>query len=107
MSEPTNTTEQIDDPEMGSTWFLSFVGIIFFVSFCLAVSVLFFGVQRNFDDIRVVDERPLLSTGPTPRMLMRRMSSGCESRSSARWNSCLPRENLRQGSKSKSVLHRC
>ena len=63
MSEPTNTTEQIDDPEMGSTWFLSFVGIIFFVSFCLAVSVLFFGVQRNFDDIRVVDERPLLSTG--------------------------------------------
>ena len=31
MSEPTNTTEQIDDPEMGSTWFLSFVGIIFFV----------------------------------------------------------------------------
>jgi len=63
MSSSPATTEQIDDPEMGATWFYSFVGIIFFVAFCLAVSVLYFGVQRNFEDERVVDVRPALSTG--------------------------------------------
>ncbi|MDI9402643.1 MAG: hypothetical protein QM516_02115 [Limnohabitans sp.] len=54
---------QMDDPEMGSTWFYSFVGIIFFIAFCLAVSVLFFGVQRDFVDERVVDEKPALAAG--------------------------------------------
>ena len=49
-SAAPTTTEQIDDPEMGATWFYSFVGIIFFVAFCLAVSVLFFGVQRDFTE---------------------------------------------------------
>jgi len=63
MSSSPATTEQIDDPEMGATWFYSFVGIIFFVAFCLAVSVLYFGVQRNFEEVRVIDERPVLSTG--------------------------------------------
>ena len=63
MSAHATTTEQLDDPEMGATWFYSFVGIIFFVAFCLAVSVLFFGVQRNFEEERVIDERPVLSTG--------------------------------------------
>jgi len=63
MSSAPATTEQLDDPEMGSTWFYSFVGIIFFVAFCLAVSVLYFGVQRNFEEERVVDVRPALSTG--------------------------------------------
>ncbi len=63
MSASHTTTEQLDDPEMGATWFYSFVGIIFFVAFCLAVSVLFFGVQRDFEDERVIDERPALSTG--------------------------------------------
>ena len=63
MSSAPATTEQLDDPEMGATWFYSFVGIIFFVAFCLAVSVLYFGVQRNFEDERVVDVRPALSTG--------------------------------------------
>ncbi len=62
MSSSPATTEQLDDPEMGSTWFYSFVGIIFFVAFCLAVSVLYFGVQRNFEEERVIDERPVLST---------------------------------------------
>ncbi|MFZ9881257.1 MAG: hypothetical protein ACO3QC_07640 [Phycisphaerales bacterium] len=62
MSAPAGNTEQLDDPEMGATWFYSFVGIIFFIAFCLAVSVLFFGVQRDFTDVRVVDERPALST---------------------------------------------
>ena len=61
-SSAATTTQQIDDPEMGATWFYSFVGIIFFVAFCLAVSVLFFGVQRNFEEERVIDERPVLST---------------------------------------------
>jgi len=63
MSSSPATTEQIDDPEMGATWFYSFVGIIFFVAFCLAVSVMFFGVQRDFEEERVIDERPVLSTG--------------------------------------------
>ena len=62
MSAAPTTTEQIDDPEMGATWFYSFVGIIFFVAFCLAVSVLFFGVQRDFTEERVIDERPAFST---------------------------------------------
>ena len=61
-SEAPAATEQLDDPEMGSTWFYSFVGIIFFVVFCLAVSVLYFGVERNFEEERVIDERPVLST---------------------------------------------
>ena len=63
MSSSPATTEQLDDPEMGSTWFYSFVGIIFFVAFCLAVSVLYFGVERNFEEERVIDERPAFSTG--------------------------------------------
>ena len=63
MSSEAPATQQIDDPEMGSTWFYSFVGIIFFVAFCLAVSVMYFGVQRNFEEERVVDVRPALSTG--------------------------------------------
>lgn len=63
MSAHATTTEQLDDPEMGATWFYSFVGIIFFVAFCLAVSVMYFGVQRNFEEERVIDERPALSTG--------------------------------------------
>ena len=63
MSSEAPATQQLDDPEMGSTWFYSFVGIIFFVAFCLAVSVLYFGVQRNFEEERVVDVRPALSTG--------------------------------------------
>jgi len=63
MSSEAPATQQIDDPEMGSTWFYSFVGIIFFVAFCLAVSVMYFGVQRNFEEERVIDERPVLSTG--------------------------------------------
>ena len=50
MSAHATTTEQLDDPEMGATWFYSFVGIIFFVAFCLAVSVMFFGVQRDFEE---------------------------------------------------------
>ncbi len=61
-SAAPTTTEQIDDPEMGATWFYSFVGIIFFVAFCLAVSVLFFGVQRDFTEERVLDEKPAFST---------------------------------------------
>lgn len=62
MSSPATTTEQIDDPEMGATWFYSFVGIIFFVVFCLVVSVLYFGVERDFTQERVIDEAPRLST---------------------------------------------
>jgi hypothetical protein len=61
-SEATATTEQLDDPEMGSTWFYSIVGIIIFVVFCLAVSVLFFGVEKGFVEDRVIDEKPALST---------------------------------------------
>lgn len=61
-SEAAATTEQIDDPEMGATWFYSFVGIFFFVGFCLAVSVLYFGVEHRFFEERVVEEKPLLST---------------------------------------------
>lgn len=63
MSAPASSTEQLDDPEMGATWFYSLVGVIFFIAFCLAVSVLFFGVQRDFTEERVIDERPALSTG--------------------------------------------
>ena len=61
-SEAPAATEQLDDPEMGSTWFYSFVGIIFFVVFCLAVSVLYFGVERQFFQDRVVEEKPALAT---------------------------------------------
>ncbi len=63
MSAPATTNStQIDDPEMGATWFYSFVGIIFFVAFCLAVSVLFFGVERELEEVRVIDARPAFST---------------------------------------------
>ena len=61
-SEASAATEQLDDPEMGSTWFYSIVGIIIFVVFCLAVSVLFFGVERGFAEDRVIGEKPALST---------------------------------------------
>jgi hypothetical protein len=61
-SEAPAATEQLDDPEMGSTWFYSIVGIIIFVVFCLAVSVLFFGVEKGFVEDRVIDEKPALST---------------------------------------------
>jgi hypothetical protein len=61
-SEATATTEQLDDPEMGATWFYSIVGIIIFVVFCLVVSVLFFGVETGFVEDRVIDEKPALST---------------------------------------------
>ena len=62
MSSEAPATQQIDDPEMGATWFYSFVGIIFFVVFCLVVSVLYFGVERDFTQERVIDEAPRLST---------------------------------------------
>ena len=61
-SEASATTEQLDDPEMGATWFYSIVGIIIFVVFCLAVSVLYFGVEKGFVEDRVIDEKPALST---------------------------------------------
>ena len=61
-SEAPATNAQLDDPEMGSTWFYSFVGIIVFVVFCLAVSVLYFSVESGFVEERVVDEAPKLST---------------------------------------------
>ena len=63
MSDAANNSEQLDDPEMGSTWFWSIAGTIFFVAICLAVSVLYFGVERDFTDVRVIDERPAFSTG--------------------------------------------
>ncbi len=62
MSSHATTSEQIDDPEMGSTWFYSLAGIIFFVVFVLAVCVMFFGVQRDFTEVRVIDELPAFST---------------------------------------------
>ncbi|MEY5032220.1 MAG: hypothetical protein RL354_1251 [Planctomycetota bacterium] len=62
MSSEAPAMQQLDDPEMGATWFYSFVGIIFFVAFCLAVSVLYFGVERNFENERVIEERPAAYT---------------------------------------------
>lgn len=61
MSEHAPAAEQYDDPEMGSTWFWSLAGVIFFIAFCLAVSVLYFGVQRDFTEVRVIDEQPAFS----------------------------------------------
>lgn len=61
-SEASAPDAQLDDPEMGSTWFYSFVGIIVFVVFCLAVSVLYFGVERDFMTERVVEDAPKLAT---------------------------------------------
>ena len=59
-----NTNEvQLDDPEMGATWFYSIVGIVFFIVFVLAVAVLFFVVQTDYTVDRVVEARPALSTG--------------------------------------------
>ena len=93
MSSEAPATQQIDDPEMGSTWFYSFVGIIFFVAFCLAVSVMYFGVQRNFEEERVIDERPVLSTGLRSQQKellassTRKRSTGSAFRSNAPWRS--------------------
>jgi len=61
MQQTNAATEQLDDPEMGSTWFYSIVGIIIFIVFCLAVSVLFFSVEDGFTDTRVVAEGRALS----------------------------------------------
>ena len=61
MQQTPAATEQIDDPEMGSTWFYSIVGMIIFIVFCLAVSVLFFSVKGGFIEERVVMKTPTLS----------------------------------------------
>jgi hypothetical protein len=61
MQQTPAATEQIDDPEMGSTWFYSIVGMIIFIVFCLAVSVLFFSVKGDFIEERVIEETPTLS----------------------------------------------
>lgn len=62
MQQTPAATEQIDDPEMGSTWFYSIVGMIIFIVFCLAVSVLFFSVKGDFIEEQVIDKTPALST---------------------------------------------
>lgn len=49
---------QMDDPEMGATWFYSIVGIVFFIVFVLAVAVLYFASSEAETVVRVIDERP-------------------------------------------------
>jgi hypothetical protein len=42
-------TIQIDDPEAGSTWFISLAGSIIFVAIVLALCVLYFQVTSNYE----------------------------------------------------------
>lgn len=59
MSEPINPHAIAhDDPEPGSTWFVSLAGAVVFTALVLALSVLYYGVQGDRVDAVVVREAP-------------------------------------------------
>lgn len=50
-------TVQIDDPEAGSTWFISIAGSFVFAALVLAISVVYFMARNDEATVRVIDER--------------------------------------------------
>ena len=50
----------LDDPEMGSTWFLSLVGVVVMVVTVLALVVMYFDFENSEIERKVVD-RPAIS----------------------------------------------
>lgn len=46
--------EQIDDPEMGSTWFLTLASVIIFTVVVLALSVMYFDFESGEVEAKVV-----------------------------------------------------
>ncbi|MBL9150254.1 MAG: hypothetical protein JNM94_16315 [Phycisphaerae bacterium] len=51
------TDVQIDDPEGGSTWFVTLAGSVVFAALVLAISVIYFAASNRETDLRVIDER--------------------------------------------------
>ena len=54
--EHIDTTEQLDDPEAGSTWFISLASIIVFTVTVLALSAMFFDFEGGEVDQKIVRE---------------------------------------------------
>lgn len=55
---PTNSLTQLepfDDPEPGSTWFLSLAGIVVLIALVVAISALNFNTERSEYGVKVVD----------------------------------------------------
>ena len=52
------TSGDFDDPEPGSTWFISIAGAVVFTALVLALSVLYYGVKKDQTDIVVIREVP-------------------------------------------------
>ena len=52
--------EMLDDPEAGSTWFLSLVGTVLLVVTVLALVVMYFDFEESEIDRKIVD-RPTIS----------------------------------------------
>lgn len=52
--------EQMDDPEAGSTWFVSLVSVVLMAVTVLALVAMYFGFAQTEVDLKVVD-RPVVS----------------------------------------------
>ncbi len=55
-AQPSNLSIQLDDPEPGSTWFLSLASIVILVALVVAASVMYFHVETIEHDEKVVDQ---------------------------------------------------
>lgn len=62
MSHPSNPTsnaltqlEPFDDPEPGSTWFVSLAGVIVLIALIVAISALNFNTERDEHRVKVLD----------------------------------------------------
>lgn len=53
-SQPMIDVEQIDDPEMGSTWFLTLASVIIFTVVVLALSVMYFDFESGEVEEKIV-----------------------------------------------------
>jgi len=47
--------EPFDDPEPGSTWFLSLAGVVILIALVVAISALNFNTERNEFTVKVID----------------------------------------------------
>ncbi|MFO0828055.1 MAG: hypothetical protein U0572_07880 [Phycisphaerales bacterium] len=56
-ASPDTLVEPMDDPEPGSTWFVSLAGTILFVALVLAIAVVYFRADNSLVTERVVDAR--------------------------------------------------
>lgn len=57
-ADSTSTEALMDDPEPGSSWFISVAGIVVLVVFFVALAVIYFRAEQSEFDRKVVD-RPI------------------------------------------------